>query len=263
MDRAFWIRLAVSFIIAGTWISVASLLAERLGSLFGGLIANMPSNIVVSMIFMSLVKGEGFAAEAARAVPLGMAIDTLFLFVFMATAGLGILKAIPISLAAWAGCAWLAFTLPPIPFWGGIVLFVVLALGCFLVAEVIMGIRSVPKQSRPFNPLAFGLRAVFAGTVVAGAVAASTFAPPYLTGILATFPAVLLSTMSILTLSQGPAFSRGAGKILLVSSSNIIIYAFCVQASFPVLGVLWGTLLSFGAALVWIALLRPVMTRVH
>lgn len=263
MDRAFWIRLLISFIIAGTWISIAALLAERLGSLFGGLIANMPSNIVVSMIFMSLVKGEDFAAEVARAVPLGMAIDTLFLFVFMATAGLGILKAVPLSLAAWAGCAWLAFTFPPIPFWGGIALFVVLALGCFLAAEVVMGIRSVPKQPKPFNPLAFGLRAVFAGTVVAGAVAASTFAPPYLTGILATFPAVLLSTMSILTLSQGPAFSRGAGKILLISSSNIIVYAFCVQASFPAFGFLWGTLISFVAALLWIALLRPVMARVR
>jgi hypothetical protein len=181
----------------------------------------------------------------------------------MAVAGLGILKAIPISLATWAGCAWLAFALPPISFWGGIGLFIALALGCFLVAELVMGIRSVPKQPKPFNPLAFGLRAVFAGTVVAGAVAASTFAPPYLTGILATFPAVLLSTMSILTLSQGPAFSRGAGKIMLISSSNIIVYAFCVQASFPVLGAFRGTLLSFGAALLWVALLRPVMARVR
>ena len=263
MDRAFWIRLVISFIIAGTWISLASLLAERLGSFFGRLIANMPSNIVVSMVFMSLVKGEDFAAEAARAVPLGMAIDTLFLFVFMATAGLGISRAIPISLAAWASCAWLALALPPIPFWGGIGLFVALALGCFLVAELVMGIRSVPKQPKPFSPLAFGLRAVFAGTVVAGAVAASTFAPPYLTGILATFPAVLLSSMSILTLSQGPAFSRGAGKILLISSSNIIVYAFFIQASYPVLGALRGILLSFGAALLWIALLRPVLARVR
>ena len=263
MDKAFWLRLVISFIIAGTWISVASLLAERLGSLFGGLIANMPSNIVVSMIFMSLVKGDGFAAEAARAVPLGMAIDTIFLFVFMATAGLGILRAVPLSLAAWGICAWLVFTLPPIPFWGGIALFIILALGCFVVAERVMKIRSVPKQPRPFNALAFGLRAVFAGTVVAGAVAASNFAPPYLTGILATFPAVLLSTMSILTLSQGPAFSRGSGKILLISSSNIIVYAFCVQASFPAFGAIWGTLLSFAAALCWIALLRPVMAKVR
>jgi hypothetical protein len=50
---------------------------------------------------------------------------------------------------------------------------------------------------------------------------------------------------------------------MLISSSNIIVYAFCVQATFPVFGFLWGTLLSFGAALVWIALLRPVMARVR
>lgn len=263
MDRAFWIRLIISFIIAGTWISIAALLAERLGSFFGGLIANMPSNIVVSMIFMSLSKGEEFAAEAARAVPLGMAIDTVFLFVFMAAASLGVLKALPLSLATWAGCAWLAFSLPPLPFWAGIALFIVLALGCFLLADRLMGIRSVPKQPKPFSPLAFGLRALFAGTVVASAVAASNFAPPYLTGIIATFPAVLLSTMTILILSQGPAFARGTGKVLLLSSSNIIVFAFCVQASFPVLGALWGTLLSFLAALGWIAFLRPVLARVR
>lgn len=62
MSRAFWLRLVSSFIIAGTWKNIAAHLAERLGSLLGGLIANLSSTIVVSMIFMSLVKGEYSAA---------------------------------------------------------------------------------------------------------------------------------------------------------------------------------------------------------
>jgi len=73
-----------------------------------------------------------------------------------------------------------------------------------------------------------------------------------------TFPAVLLSTMVILIINQGIPFARATGKILILSSSNIIVYGIVVYFTFPALGIALGTAVSFAASLIWVLALRPV-----
>ena len=97
--------------------------------------------------------------------------------------------------------------------------------------------------------------------MVAGAVAIAQVAPPYMTGVLATFPAALSSTMVIISLSQGILFAQATGKIILLSSTNIIVYAALVALSFPVLGPWLGTLLSFAGAFGFILILGKISIR--
>jgi hypothetical protein len=253
----------MSFLVAGLWISVATFLAERLGSKLGGIISNLPSNIVVSLAFISINKGEAFASESARAVPLGMAIDIIFLFVFMAMLRRGIVAAILVSLSTWFTCAFLTAIAPRIGFVVGTTLFVIASLSCFFAAEFVLKIRSVPKRDTSFKATTLVIRAVFAGSVVSAAVASSNLVPPYLTGIVATFPAVLLSTMAILSVSQKADFTRATGKILLLSSSNIIVYAFVAQACFVAFGWAFGTLASFLSSIAWVAALRPLLLKIR
>ena len=49
-DHFFVIKVLISFVVAGIWIAGATLLAERFGSKIGGLITNLPSNILISLI---------------------------------------------------------------------------------------------------------------------------------------------------------------------------------------------------------------------
>lgn len=260
-EAAFLLRALASFAVAGTWISLSTLLAERLGTRVGGLIANLPSNIVVSLIFVASSSGTEFASAAARSVPLGMAIDTLFLLAFVALARKGVSRAIPASLAAWFAAAAAFAFLPKLGMAESAILFAAVALAAFALAEFAMRIRAVPRRDARFRLSALLVRAIFSGTVVATTVMASRFVPPYLTGIVATFPAVLLSTMTILTVTQGADFARATGKILLLSSSNIVVYALVAQAAFPAIGFLWGSLAAFVAAGLWVALLRPLLAK--
>ena len=48
MTDTFILKLALSFLIGGLWITVASVAAERLGSKIGGVIAGLPSTAVVA-----------------------------------------------------------------------------------------------------------------------------------------------------------------------------------------------------------------------
>ncbi len=263
MDSQLALRLLLSFMIAGAWISAASLASEALGTRLGGLVANLPSNILISLIFMSLTQGPGYAAQAAASVPLGMAVDTLFLlaFIFLLPRGLG--PALAGALLSWlASAAACAFVLPPLSLGAGIAVYAAIALASFALVEVLLKVRAVEKRPGPRSKATLLVRALFAGSVVAGAVAAAQAAPAYLTGIIAPFPAVLLSTMVILTRSQGPAFARATGKILLLSSSNIVVYVLGVALLFPWIGPWWGSLGAFAMALAYIAGLLPLVRKI-
>lgn len=255
------LRVILSFLTAGTWISLATLAGEKLGSRVGGLIVNLPSNIVVSFLFVALTRGTAFTAEAAQAIPLGMTINTLFIFIFVITIRKSLLFAVLVSLAAWLSVAAAAAAFPVHRLSVSLGIYVLVCIAGFLLAEFGAKIRSVPKKPAPWNPRGMLIRALFAGTVVASAVLAAQIAPPYITGIMATFPAVTLSTFVILSLTQGTDFTRATGKILMLSSSNIIVYAFLVAQTYPRLGILPGTLISFAAAVIWISLFLPLVRR--
>ena len=256
-------EIALSFVLAGVWISGATLLGEKLGSKRAGLITNLPSSILLSLIFMALTMGPEYAAATTKGIPVGMTIDTLFTFVFILMARKGLSKALTISLIVWAITAYVFIKLiPPLGMVGAIGLYVLVTALCFILAEGVLHIRSVPHKETTFSWKQILLRALFAGTVVAGAVTIAQFAPPYMTGILATFPAVLSSTLVIFTLSQGADFARATGKILILSSSNIIIYAWIAGLTFPSLGPWIGTILSFATSVAYVALLGKLTAKI-
>lgn len=258
------LKIALSFVLAGVWVSSSTLLAERLGSKKAGLITNLPSNIVLSLIFMALTSGPAYAAQTTRGIPIGMAIDTLFVLAFILALRWGLGMALTLSLLVWAAAAFaFVLLLPPLSTLSSLLFYLAILALCFLLADRGMAIRMVPRKPSRFSWNQVAIRGLFAGTVVAGAVTVAQFAPPYMTGILATFPAVLSTTLVILTMGQGRDFARATGKILIVTSSNIIVYAAVVGATFEPLGPWLGSLLAFCASLAYIAILSKIVARIR
>ncbi len=141
-------EIALSFVLAGVWISGATLLGEKLGSKRAGLITNLPSSILLSLIFMALTMGPEYAAATTKGIPVGMTIDTLFTFVFILMARKGLSKALTISLIVWAITAYVFIKLiPPLGMAGAIGLYVLVTALCFILAEGVLHIRSVPPNS--------------------------------------------------------------------------------------------------------------------
>ena len=257
-------RIALSFVIAGLWISAATLAGERLGARRAGLIANLPSNILISLIFVALTRGPDYAVGLTAGVPMGMLIDTIFLVVFMFALRFGLWPALGMALLSWVLSALFVIRLlPPLGFWTAAAVYLVVALLLFRLATALLPPTTPEKKPVQFSWKILGLRAFFAGGVVAGAVSVAQVAPPYMTGILATFPAVLSSTMVILTLSQGADFARATGRILILSSTNIVVYAAVAGLLFPLIGAWLGTLAAFATAFLFILLLGKVIERLR
>lgn len=262
-NGSFILKVGLSVVIAGVWISTATILAQRLGSKLGGLIANLPSTILVSVLFVALTQGVTFAAASTQVVPLGMAIDTLFLLIFIATVKHGTIKATTLSLSSWFILAVGASYLPPLSIYISLLLFTIVVIASFCIAEFFMSIPSLPKEPvKPTMQVVIS-RAIFSGSVVGSAVLVGQSDNTFWTGVTSTFPAVMLSSMVILATTSGKAFARATGKVMLVSSTNIVVYGFAVSWLYPKFGIVWGTVVAFGLSALWVYLLRPLVNKIR
>jgi hypothetical protein len=67
--------------------------------------------------------------------------------------------------------------------------------------------------------------------------------------------------MIILMLNQSRDFARATGKILVLSSSNIVVYGVGIYFTYPEFGIIVGTILSFILAVGWVWLLHPLVQK--
>ncbi len=258
------IRIGLSFLVAGFWIGGATLIGERLGVRKAGLITNLPSNILISLLFVALTRGPEYASALTAGVPMGMLIDTIFLVVYIFALPFGVWKALALGLTVWALSAALVLgLLPPMGFWTASAIYILGAAALYFLVTARLPRRTPEKKPVSFSWRILGMRAFFAGCVVSGSVTIAQVAPPYMTGIFATFPAVLTSTMVILSLSQGVAFAQATGRILIISSSNIVVYAAVAGLVLPLAGPWLGTLIAFLAALLFILLLGKLIEKLR
>jgi len=261
MDQLFITRVIISFLIAGVWIGSATLLAERLGSKIGGLFTNLPSNILISMIFVAIVNDINFVVDTVPAVPVGMGIDTIFLFAFIILLRYGVSIAAAVSLLVWFLLALLATTANFDNLWINTILYFAVTFIAFMLLEKVIKIPSVPKSDKKYSTIQIIIRMIFAGVVVASVIVISKFFSPYVVGIFSTFPAVLLSSMVILALNQNTKFAQATGKIMVLSSTNIVVYSIAVYFTFPLFGLVIGTIISFVIAVVWVLLFGPFLRK--
>src|SRR5210317_1941266 len=107
MDKLFLLQVLLSFFFAGSWIAFSSLVAEKLGTKTGGLIANLPANLLISLLFVTFVRDVSYVTEAVLAVPAGLINTTIFLLLFVMCLRCGLLVASLASLATWFAIALL------------------------------------------------------------------------------------------------------------------------------------------------------------
>ncbi len=217
MEYSFIIKVFASFIVAGTWITIATLIAERYGSKIGGLIASLPSNMAISLLFIALTNNPGFAAQATLAVPAGMIVYTIFFSLYLILLRYGAVKATILSLILWFMLAFAIKAIKINSLYVGILLYLLITLIAFNILHSVIKIRTVKNKRNSYTRWQIILRAAFAGTAVASAVVIASYLGNYWGGIFSTFPAATVSTIVVLSINQNVKFAQAAGKIFLLS----------------------------------------------
>jgi len=246
----FYLRLILAFVISGTWITFATVAAEKFGSTLGGVLVGMPSNIVVAFFFIGWTQGSQQLFNTTTPFPLTFAVNSIFLLVYAILARRGLILGISGALFV-----WIVLEIP-IVLWNvtnfsvALGAWLIIFLLCFWALEKQPGIRSQHKVTVSYTPASVMWRALLSGTMVSCAVVMSRIGGPMWGSVFASFPAVMTSTLIITSTSGGVDFSRSLTIPLLVSSQvNCMVYALVIRYTVLSLGVVEATIVAYVCAM--------------
>ena len=251
MDSLFLFKLVVTFLVGSLWLTGTTILAERFGSKIGGVIAGMPSTIVIALFFIGWTQTPVAASQATVVVPLIMGIDGIFILTYASLVRRSFPLALISSLFVWL-CFSFALVLIHFNNFGlSLIGFLGLLLFSYVVMEYVLRVKSLAGRNTPLSFSNVLLRGLVSGLIITLAVAFAKLGGPLLGGVFASFPAVFLSTMILTYFAQGRVFSVSVMKTLLLSGTiNTTVYASAVRFLYPLLGLIGGTISSFLLSLI-------------
>jgi uncharacterized membrane protein (GlpM family) len=247
------IRLFLSFLLGGAWVTLITVATVRYGARLGGLLAGFPSTVAFSLIFIGWTESTQVAIEATTALPLALGFTATFPLVYSyitrwARLSVGLLGA----LVFWSVSS-VAVTEAVVR---GDVNFSMALVGFYAVCGVgylLLARRKEPSvPSHGVKPTAFqwGWRFVLAGGIIVFAVFLSQTLGPLVGGVFASFPAIITSTIYITGTVEGVEATRGmALPVMLSTVFTIVPYIVTARYAFPLYGVFLGSAACYAVAI--------------
>ena len=243
---------------------VATVAIEKFGARLGGLLATIPTTIVpASLGFWWTSPNSPEFYDALYAVSGGMLVNAGFLFCWRvlprvfggASVHIILLKVTVSALFAWAGLSFLLFSLihtEVLPLFILSFAFVAIQIGFGVVA--CWRRPQEKKGTSPVGLITLLARGLLAGTAIAFSVWLAGLGVPVVAGMASVFPAIFLTTMVSVWLSQGAAVPIGAVSPMILGSSSVSIYALIATWSLPAMSPGIGALVAWLASVALISL---------
>ncbi len=243
MNTLFLFQLVVTFLVGSLWLTGATILAEKFGSKIGGVIAGMPSSIVIALFFIGWTQTPVAASQATVVVPLIMGIDGIFIITYAFIVQQSFPLALICSLVVWLLLSFVTVLIHFNNFGLALISFLVLLLFSYSVMEYVLHVKSLSGRKTSFSFFNVLIRGLVSGLIITLAVAFAKLGGPLIGGIFASFPAVFLSTMILTYFAQGKEFSVSVMKTLLLSGTiNSVVYASAVRFLYLQFGLIGGTI---------------------
>ncbi len=263
MDPLFAIQLITSFVIGGVFIALLSLLAERASEKVAGLIISLPATIALGFFFIGWTLSPQAVADIAPMIPLMEGVVMMFTVAYLYLSKVFSKKLPSITLSV-AGSLIVWFVLAvPLAIFEFSNLFLSLAGYVILAALAYYLITMRPNKKSFHKPLKYTLvqkiwRAVFAGSIITLAVFLSKVSGPFWGGLFTAFPAVFISSLTIVHWHYDSAFLFKVWKNSPLGSLIFTIYPLVSIYTFPAFGIWGGTLTSYLVCLVAFIVLRKL-----
>lgn len=247
-------------LFAGLVAILATVVIERGGGALGGIIT-LPTTIVPASIgIWGGVSGIEPFTHAMSMVPIGMLLNVAFLGSWRILPGIMGTKMkgvnLVFSVSIISTLIWSLFA--------GISTFLVemisddigpSTIGLLATAlAVIIGVFAVktnlpaPSGINKVGIFTLFLRGLAAGSAIAASVWIAGLGLPFISGMVSVFPAIFLTTMVSLWISQGAEVPVGATGPMMLGSASVSIYALLCIPLFPILGPWEGPLASWALA---------------
>jgi hypothetical protein len=243
-------HLILAFTVGSLWVTAVTVIAEKWGSVLGGILGGLPSTSAFSFFFIAINQSTAIAVDATTVFPIAFGVTSAYLFLFAFFGRYGFGKGITTALLIWFVVSAVIVALGVTDFAICIVVGIAISILTYFGFAKALKLENLKGKGKLYRFRDVLLRGVGAGSLVLLSVFLSQVGGAILGGIAAAFPAVFSSTLVILNNSRGLEFSRAMTKPLAISGIlTIIPYCVAVRFLYPTLGVWLGTLISYALVL--------------
>lgn len=251
MGTPFLIQLIVSFLVGGAATAILSILAERSSARVAGFLLSLPTTVAIGIFFIGWTLSPQAVVEAVPVMPLSLGIDMAFTPVYVAVATLPIRKTFSVTLATCTAIAfWMALALP-------IAIYQVTDLTTSLLGYAVLTTAAhvtlrhmAPATERTETVVRYTtsqklFRALLSGSLISLIVYLSKTLGPVWGGVFSMFPAANISAMTIIHWRRGPTVLARVCRMIPLGSPTFLVYAFLTMVTYPTLGIVTGTIVSY------------------
>jgi uncharacterized membrane protein (GlpM family) len=251
------VKVSVSILV----VLLLSLIAEWSSPRIAGIISGYPLGAAISLYFIGLEIGPGFAARSALFTAAGLAATVAFVGVYLMGIRLAKGRHRYVSLAcsilpgigAYGLMAWLLSFMPIN--WVTAPLIAIISM--VLAAWVFRRMPDVKIQQRIHLGVGVTfLRAAFAALVILAITTVAGVVGPRWAGLFSAFPITMLPFLAIIQFTYQPAHVRTIIKNVPRGLGSLLIYAMVVYASYEGWGLTRGTLVGYLAATLYLIVLE-------
>ena len=249
-------------VFAGLVAILVTVAIERFGGFIGGVLGTIPSTIIPAAAGVYAIEGEESLIASMSVVPIGMLINGMFLGVWIVfpkyinKTNLKLPITILISLCTWAVLAFISLLIARQVTDGMISEAILGIIG--LVALAILAVRfniqnrDAPKGKNKVPLAILSIRGIAAGLAIAACLVLAELGLPFVAGLASAFPAIFLTSMVALWISQGPQVPQGAAAPMMLGGASVSVYALLAMWSLPSFGIVTGSIVAwFGAVGLW------------
>lgn len=226
------------------------MVAEKFGTKIGGVLAGLPTTVLLSFFFIGWTQDVYVIREATTVVPVVMGMNAVFVLIYILLLKYKFFLAIIGALLAWLTFVFSLYFFNFNNFYLGFPILILLISICYYIPEKRMVIVPQKKRNIKYSFSQIIMRGLISGGIITGAVIIAKFGGPLLGGAFSCFPAVMISTMIITYLTHGKSFSMAVMKILMISApANVVAFAVAIRFAIVPLGLIGGTLISFAISI--------------
>jgi len=244
MDSIFILKIVLSFIVGSLWITIGTVLAEKYGTKIGGLIAGLPSTILISLFFIAWTQSTRVAVDATTIVPIIGGINCLFIVTYIYLLRINFWVALGVALLVWSLFSFALVAIGFNSFIVSLISYVCLVAITHSMVERGLKIRSVAGRPMRYTPAIMIFRAVLSGLVIVFAVLITKIGGPIIGGMFVMFPAMFVGMIFMTYFSQGASFSAAVMKSSILGAISVVIYGIMVRYTYVPLGFIGGTTVS-------------------
>ena len=249
-------------IFAGLVAILVTVAIEKFGGFIGGVLGTVPSTIIPAAAGVYALEGDESLTASMSVVPIGMLINGVFLGVwiilpkYIASDRLKLPITVVSSLLTWAILALLSLIIAREVTGGTISEMTLGMIGLVLLAILAimfnLSNRAAPKGMNKVPIIILSIRGIAAGLAIAACLVLAEIGLPFVAGLASAFPAIFLTSMVALWLSQGPQVPQGAAAPMMLGGASVSVYALLAMWSLPSFGIFIGSIIAwFGAVGLW------------